>query len=413
MNCDNDPNLTAYALGELTEDQKIKVEKLLETSPEAQHFVAETRALAGLLQKEFTAELNKPGRQSNIMRLSPPKNLWWDSQWMSIRIAALLAIAAVVAIIVVWTVKLNGNYFKSTRARSEVTGPEHGVVMELPPQKTVEGEALEEGSGVGAREASAELARSDFITTAIVPVSTFGLAIDTSAYDQIRTLINAGKRPAREAIRIRGMINYFQYAYPVPTDGSPLSINIEVTTCPWNVDHHLVRIGLKCRDSGSGIVAEDVKVEVRFSASSIESYRLLGSDDRAQAPNGRSAPAGEKMRSGQSVTALYEIIPVANQRVLSGSNLVRVIARYRRTGMEQTEVAEAARPSLGGKLDDASADLRFAAAVAQFGLILRGDITSDAMDAVINEAERARTPTSSTARAEFVQLARKARELFF
>lgn len=410
MNCD-DPNLTAYALGELSEEEKLRLEKVLEASPQSQHLVAETRELAALLRGEFAAELSKCGRQSNIVHRRRSASLWWDSQWMSIRIAALVAIAAVIATLVICGLTLKRKYSKPTLAHSQASSGEQDMAMELPKENAVEGQALEATADLNERERLSSGSNPGFMSAAAFPEATFGLSVDTSAYGRIRELIYAGKRPPEATVRIEGMINYFEYAYPAPAGVRPFSISTEATICPWNSDHRLVRIGLKGRDADNSIVAENVKVEVRFNASSIESYRLLGYDDLAGGQASKAASGGAKMRSHQSVTALYEVIPVPNAPAPSGAGVASVTAIYKSPGKEQTNVEESKLPSLGGKLEDASGDLRFATAVAEFGMILRGDIAAGEIGAVIEEAECART--IDAARAEFVQVAKEARRLWF
>jgi Ca-activated chloride channel family protein len=48
------------------------------------------------------------------------------------------------------------------------------------------------------------------------------------------------------------MINYFEYDYPQPDDGSPFSTTIEVASAPWNPKNRLLKIGLQ----GKKIVQE-------------------------------------------------------------------------------------------------------------------------------------------------------------
>src|SRR5213079_2839187 len=54
--------------------------------------------------------------------------------------------------------------------------------------------------------------------------------------------------PPPDAVRIEEMINYFSYAYPQPTGADPFSITSEVTGCPWDLSHRLVRIGIQGRN---------------------------------------------------------------------------------------------------------------------------------------------------------------------
>jgi Ca-activated chloride channel family protein len=80
------------------------------------------------------------------------------------------------------------------------------------------------------------------------PLSTFSVDVDTASYSNLRRMMQRGVLPPKEAVRIEEMVNYFSYNYPAPAAGEPFSITTEVAQCPWNLDHRLVRIGLKSRD---------------------------------------------------------------------------------------------------------------------------------------------------------------------
>ena len=52
----DDPNLTAFALGELSDEEQAAMEQAVASSSEAQEFVAETQQLARLLRSDYAAE---------------------------------------------------------------------------------------------------------------------------------------------------------------------------------------------------------------------------------------------------------------------------------------------------------------------------------------------------------------------
>jgi Ca-activated chloride channel family protein len=80
------------------------------------------------------------------------------------------------------------------------------------------------------------------------PVSTFSLDVDVASYSNVRRMINQGKKPPVDAVRVEQFINYFSYNYPVPTGKEPVSILTEAQPCPWNREHLLVRIGVKAKE---------------------------------------------------------------------------------------------------------------------------------------------------------------------
>ena len=51
--------------------------------------------------------------------------------------------------------------------------------------------------------------------------------------------------PPAAAIRTEELINYFDYNYPFTSTQHPISLNGEVSECPWNTDNKLIRIGIQ------------------------------------------------------------------------------------------------------------------------------------------------------------------------
>jgi Ca-activated chloride channel family protein len=107
-------------------------------------------------------------------------------------------------------------------------------------------------------EGYAHIVDNPFLITADDPLSTFSIDVDTASYANVRRMINAGQLPPPDAVRIEELINYFDYAYPLPegsmagTDegagddaATPFSVNVDVAACPWKPQHQLMRIGLK------------------------------------------------------------------------------------------------------------------------------------------------------------------------
>lgn len=92
-------------------------------------------------------------------------------------------------------------------------------------------------------------AENRFLSVARQPLSTFSIDVDTASYANVRRfLMNEGRLPPPEAVRIEEMINYFAYDYSPPSDRTPFSVDMETTECPWQPAHRLVRVGLKGRE---------------------------------------------------------------------------------------------------------------------------------------------------------------------
>lgn len=84
-----------------------------------------------------------------------------------------------------------------------------------------------------------------FVKAVTEPVSTFSVDADGASYSNMRRFMYLGQTPPKESVRIEEYINYFTFDYAEPAAGENVSLESEVSECPWNVDHHLIRIGMK------------------------------------------------------------------------------------------------------------------------------------------------------------------------
>ncbi len=89
-----------------------------------------------------------------------------------------------------------------------------------------------------------EVVENPFVKVSDQPVSTFSIDADGASYANIRRFISENMRPPVNAIRTEELINYFQLDYPETQPVHPISINGEVSECPWETGHKLIRIGI-------------------------------------------------------------------------------------------------------------------------------------------------------------------------
>ena len=99
------------------------------------------------------------------------------------------------------------------------------------------------------RETYKAIDESGFKSTAKDPVTTFSADVDKASYSNVRRMINYGQKPDEDAVRIEELINYFDYNYAPPSEGSktPLNATTTLSSCPWNPDNYLLRIGLQAK----------------------------------------------------------------------------------------------------------------------------------------------------------------------
>lgn len=78
------------------------------------------------------------------------------------------------------------------------------------------------------------------------PVSTFSIDIDTASYSFVRSQLNRGFLPQKDAVRTEELINYFDYHYTHPHDAkTPFATHVKVYPTPWNPKTKLMHIGIK------------------------------------------------------------------------------------------------------------------------------------------------------------------------
>ncbi len=182
-------------------------------------------------------------------------------------------------------------------------------------------------------------------------------------------------------------------------------------------------------------LAKDVKLQVEFNPATVSGYRLIGYENRLLADedfNDDTKDAGE-LGAGHTVTALYEVVPagVAMPRPSVDplryqvqqpaeneapppsrfeDELMFVKVRYKDPDGDRSKLLQHAVMDRAGT---PSADLRFAAAVAGFGMLLRdsehaGTFT---LDDIVSLAEAGRGDDPRGYRGEFIRLVEASRDL--
>ncbi|HWP08436.1 MAG TPA: von Willebrand factor type A domain-containing protein [Polyangiaceae bacterium] len=96
-------------------------------------------------------------------------------------------------------------------------------------------------------ESYSPLGENAFLSVGEHPLSTFSSDVDTASYSNARRFLGDGQLPPKDSIRVEEWLNYFSYAYAPPVGDAPVAIHTEVSECPWQPAHRLVRIGIKAR----------------------------------------------------------------------------------------------------------------------------------------------------------------------
>ncbi|WP_031527351.1 YfbK domain-containing protein [Dyadobacter crusticola] len=180
-------------------------------------------------------------------------------------------------------------------------------------------------------------------------------------------------------------------------------------------------------------VAKDVKIQIEFNPAHVQAYRLIGYENRAlknEEFHDDKKDAGE-MGSGHIVTAIYELIPAGfkssylpktdplkyqkNNISADGKTdeLLTIKVRYKEPDSEKSKLFDLPVGNSSRPFASCSENLRFSAAVAEFGLLLRdSEFKGEASYAdVISKAQNASGKDNEGYRTEFVQLVKTARSL--
>ncbi len=182
-------------------------------------------------------------------------------------------------------------------------------------------------------------------------------------------------------------------------------------------------------------IAKDVKIQVEFNPAKVQGYRLIGYENRllrSQDFNDDKKDAGE-LGAGHSVTALYEVIPVGvesnvnlpgvdelryqdnqvGEAAYNSDELMLVKLRYKEPKGTTSELIKQLVVDKGVSLDDASNDFKFAAAVAQYGMILRdSEYKGDAsFNEVLKLANQSKGLDLEGYRSEFINMVESSQKL--
>ena len=297
------------------------------------------------------------------------------------------------------------------------------------------------------------------------PVSTFSIDIDTASYALVRMSLDDGRLPHRDAVRTEELVNYFPYDYaPHETRDPPFATHVSVMPAPWNDTARLMHIGITGHtldlmrhqtrngnaaniDSRSDArnvppeeaastlvtIAKDVKIQVKFNPAVVGEYRLIGYDTRLLAHEDfrdDKVGAGE-IGAGDTVTAIYEFIPAGSDATRSPAlrgqagratpateddgEFAFLKLRYKLPGAETSTSTTRAVTAADAfaSVDDSPRDVRFAAAVAAFGELLRGGrhMGDYGYGDVVALAQGARGDDPLGYRSEFIRLVRVARSI--
>ena len=222
-------------------------------------------------------------------------------------------------------------------------------------------------------------------------ISIFPANIGSKSYEELRKGILAGTLPNNKKINVGELINAFGHNYSKPSSGEAFAIDSEFIYSPWSSEKCLLRIGVSVADrdnpkSNEKLLLSNVKMSVEFNPDMVSGYRLIGESDLDVNLSVERLDQ-DVLLAGQTVTVLYEVIPINTKQVANEktSEIVSVSIDYKdpfdgkNKSMLSRVLVDGIKP-----IEKSSDDIRFAASVLGYGMILeeRHDLTEATYDLV-------------------------------
>jgi Ca-activated chloride channel homolog len=119
-------------------------------------------------------------------------------------------------------------------------------------------------------------------------------------------------------------------------------------------------------------VADNAFINIQFNPSRVSNYRLIGFDNKREAvQDGTSDLDGGEIGSGSSNMAIFEIVPVQNNNEIATSEVGKLQLKFHDV-KDKTQKLQQINFTIQGEIKDSTDNaLKFAAAVAMYGLKLK------------------------------------------
>ena len=316
----DDPRLTAYALGEMTPEERAQFEPHLRQDAAALAAVAEIQAAAASLTAALAHEAAEPVHAVGLRPRPAARLLRFPQLYF---VVSGLAAACFAVFFAIW--------------QREHDGKEIKHYLEVPLTSVSDDKKELAPAAVDGESPVVALTRETVSQNKTSRPPAVAADADTASYANVRRLLLRGLLPSADTVRVDEMVNYFPYDYPGAEEDAgaihvpPFAAHLEVAGAPWAPAHRLVRFGLKGRgEIGASLpaansgrtrpVAKDVTIEVEFNSALVQAYRLIGYESRPTARkevNQSQVETGE-LGAGRTVTALYEVVPAGVAMVEPG-----------------------------------------------------------------------------------------------
>lgn len=406
MNPD-DPRLTAYALNELTAQQRVELETELETNLPLYGEIDEICSIGTVLERSFS-EQPVPVPQMPA-RPAPPQErvigMPARSQTMTGAIA-LLATAACVALMVYimmnFSTPVPGQPKASRITEADPLAPipapawgESVLTVEMSPDEPQPVTASTEtppkadqekdtpaliepaemllairksamDDDLPAEDRLPSLVENDYLPADSAAESDVPVLSGRASYPWVRRYladVENGKLPPREAVRIEELVNAFPYDEPRDALAGRVASGMRLVACPWDSESWLLGVLLKNTSTMDDV---EVKARLHVRGSAVDEYRLIGF---AQPKTSSKIDIPRVLPAGESQFVIYQLKRKAGD-LNSRQEIASLRVRSRIPGRSWDNATLACNVSDRSWLTE-SEDFRFAALMTAFGSALR------------------------------------------
>jgi len=356
---DNDPKLTAYALGELFRDEAAEVALQLKGNPALQKEVDQIDSLGIALTKAFgkddEVKLSAEQRSSIFQSGRKPSNdnvvSLHKKQWLR---PVVVTLGAAAALAVTFTVlnnmagrddlprEVNFQNIEKDDMLSPVAPNQSGwnktstnngthqvssntVLFDNASKQNVEtmGDGLmhhpaalrneiEKTAATTTAQSDlklAEISENNWETRADKAMTRLPLVCGNASWKWMEQWIDSidpeqtvSNRPDKNAVRIDEILNHFRYSKPADIQIGNIHSGVSLVQCPWNPNHQIAVVLVQNRSKKDSYAEAAVTM-----SEAVSRYRLLGYAKTTQADAAKTAPARVKLAPGYSHLVMYEI----------------------------------------------------------------------------------------------------------
>ncbi len=355
---ENDPRLTAYALGELPRHEAEEIARFLDAplNGALKREVNKIDALGVML----TQTLNAGKEESHHLKLSPkqrdaifrsakaPKATDVSSAQQSAWLRPVIVTLAAAAVVTISFVALNNidsgkeriqdvsNYEFSDDKLGAPIQPSDAVWDDgasIVSSQAGDLQGIDSGSeGVSIGDDASQLLKlveNDWVNRSDKAVTRIPLVCGKASWNWVKASIKEnGILPDKNAIRVEEILNVFNYAAPSDLEQTLTMSGVELVKCPWDAERMIAVILVKNIHKDS----IDIESAITFSESVLK-YRLVGYAKAEASEQNIIAPAQINLGAGESHLVMYEIETLAD--IEEGADVISL--NIRASAMQKDE----------------------------------------------------------------------------